>query len=105
VIIDHGRLLASRTVAELTRGDGDGLRFSAPPALDLAALNDRLPAEVTASEPTPGSYRVAGPVSPQVLATVTAWTAENGAMPRDLTTGDQTLEDVFLELTGRELRS
>ena len=43
--------------------------------------------------------------TPAVLATVTAWAAELGTMPRELRTGEKSLEDVFLALTGRELRS
>jgi ABC-2 type transport system ATP-binding protein len=105
VIIDHGRLLAAGSVADLTRGAGDRLRFDAPPGLDVATLNARLPAGTAASEPAPGSYRVDGTVTPDVLALVTAWTAELGAMPRDLRTGGNSLEDVFLALTGREIRS
>jgi ABC-2 type transport system ATP-binding protein len=39
-----------------------------------------------------------------VLAGVTTWCAARGVMPQGLTVGRRTLEDVFLELTGRELR-
>ena len=36
---------------------------------------------------------------------MTAWCADRGVMPERLTTGARTLEDVFLDLTGTELRS
>jgi hypothetical protein len=42
---------------------------------------------------------------PELLATVTAWCASHGVMAEDLRIERRTLEDVFLELTGRELRS
>jgi ABC-2 type transport system ATP-binding protein len=44
-------------------------------------------------------------VDPQVVATVTAWCAEQGVLAKNLRIESRTLEDVFLELTGRELRS
>jgi hypothetical protein len=40
-----------------------------------------------------------------VLAAVTAWCAKLDVMPDRLTVAKSTLEDVFLELTGRGLRS
>jgi ABC-2 type transport system permease protein len=44
-----------------------------------------------------------GTVDPQLMATVTAWCAERGVLAEDLRS--RTLEDVFLDLTGRELRA
>ena len=41
----------------------------------------------------------------RLLATVTAWCAERGILAQSLRIESRTLEDVFLELTGRELRS
>ena len=40
----------------------------------------------------------------RLLATVTAWCAAEGVTADDLRIERRTLEDVFLELTGRELR-
>jgi len=40
-----------------------------------------------------------------LLAAVTSWCAGQGMMPDGLTVGRATLEDVFLQLTGRELRA
>ena len=47
---------------------------------------------------------VADRVDPQLLASVTAWCAEHGVLARDLQIECRTLEDLFLELTGRGLR-
>jgi len=105
IIIDRGHLLANGTVAELTHDAAQSLRFTARPGLELAGLTARLPVGCVPIELTPGSYQVDGDISPSVLATVTSWAAELGAMPRDLRTGERSLEDVFLSLTGRELRS
>ncbi|WP_329188537.1 ABC transporter ATP-binding protein [Actinacidiphila glaucinigra] len=105
-IIDKGRVIASGTPEELCRGGAENtLRFSGRPGLDLASLLKALPADSAAVELTPGSYRIEGKVDPQMLATVTSWCAQHGVMPDRLAVERRTLEDVFLELTGKELRS
>ena len=106
VIIDKGVTVAAGTPAELTRsGAKDQLRFSAPPRLDLSLLISALPEEYRASEVASGEYLVEGPVDPQVLATVTAWCAQIDVLATDMRVEQRSLEDVFLELTGRELRA
>ena len=40
-----------------------------------------------------------GPVTPDLLVTVTTWCAEKGVLPEDLQTGTRSLEDVFVDLT------
>ena len=106
VIIDHGRVVSSGPPAELT-GSAGQLRFRAEPGLDLAALLAALPAGAVAKESPAGHYvvEVAERVDPQLIAAVTAWCAEHGVLARDLQIESRTLEDLFLELTGRELRS
>ncbi len=103
-IIDRGQLVASGTPASLTAGGADSVRFQAPPGLDLSSLRAALPAGTEVAATAPGHYRIGGPVDPELLATVTAWCAANGVMPERLTVGSRSLEDVFLELTGRSLR-
>ncbi|OBJ74111.1 ABC transporter ATP-binding protein [Mycobacterium sp. 1274756.6] len=106
VIIDRGALVAAGTPAELTRRGATGeLRFTAPHRLDLAALAARLPAGYRAVESTPGEYLVEGPIDPGVLAAVTAWCAEIDVLVTAIRVEQRSLEDVFLELTGREVRS
>jgi ABC-2 type transport system ATP-binding protein len=105
-IIDGGRVIAGGTPEELCRGGAENtLCFSGRPGLDLHSLLKALPADSAAAELTPGSYRVEGKVDPQMLATVTSWCAQHGVMPDRLSVERRTLEDVFLELTGKELRA
>ncbi len=106
VIVDHGLVVASGPPAELT-GSAGQLRFRAEPGLDLAALLAALPPGAVAKESPAGHYlvEVAGRVDPQLIASVTAWCAEHGVLARDLQIESRTLEDLFLELTGRGLRS
>jgi ABC-2 type transport system ATP-binding protein len=105
-IIDHGRMVASGTPAELTGGDGQ-LRFRAEPDLDLDALLAALPAGGAAKESPAGHYVLevaSGAIDPALLAAVTAWCAERGVLATSLRIESRTLEDVFLELTGKDLR-
>lgn len=104
-IIDAGKVIAEGTPEELCRGGAENtLRFSGRPGLDLASLLKALPPDSAAAELTPGAYRVSGTVDPQLLATVTSWCAQHGVMPEKIAVERHTLEDVFLELTGKELR-
>jgi ABC-2 type transport system ATP-binding protein len=104
-IVDGGRSIARGTPEELCRGGAENtLRFSGRPGLDLVSLLKALPADTVAAELTPGGYRIEGKVDPQLLATVTSWCAQHGVLPDHLAVERRTLEDVFLELTGKELR-
>lgn len=106
VIIDHGAAVAAGTPADLTRGGAENqLRFSAPPKLDLTLLISALPEGYRATEAGAGEYLVEGHIDPQVLATVTAWAARLNVLATDMRVEQRSLEDVFLDLTGRELRS
>jgi len=104
VIIDHGTVVATGSPAELT-GGSDVLAFSADPGLALDGLRSLLPPGAQVSEASSGAYRVEGVVGPTVLSAVGDWCSTHGIVPRDMTTGRRSLEDVFLELTGRELRA
>ncbi|KAF4409330.1 ABC transporter ATP-binding protein [Streptomyces lycii] len=105
-IIDGGRVVAEGSPEELCRGGAENtLRFAGRPGLDLASLLNALPADTAAAELTAGSYRITGKVGPEMLATVTSWCAQHGVMPDRISVERRTLEDVFLELTGKELRA
>ncbi|MGW4479610.1 ABC transporter ATP-binding protein [Rhodococcus triatomae] len=105
VIIDHGRVVAQGTPSELTRHGAAGrLQFTAEAALDLAGLAAALPDGYAPYEPSPGSYVVEGEIDPSVLVTVTTWCAEQDVLATELRVDQRRLEDVFLDLTGRELR-
>jgi ABC-2 type transport system ATP-binding protein len=105
-IVDHGRVVASGTPADLT-GTAGQVRFRAEPGLDTDGLLAALPPGSAVKESPAGHYviEVAERVDPRLVAAVTAWCAEHGVLAQELRIESRTLEDVFLELTGRELRS
>ena len=106
VIIDRGSAVAAGTPAELMHnGAEDQLRFTAPRRLDLSLLTAALPEDYSAREISPGEYLVEGRIDPQVLATVTAWCARLNVLATDVRVEQRSLEDVFLDITGKGLRS
>ncbi|WP_459972396.1 ABC transporter ATP-binding protein [Nocardioides pyridinolyticus] len=77
-IIDRGRLIASGTPAELTRGTSATVRL---------VVDQELPASAEAA----------------LRASIDRWSAEHAVGVRSIDFGSRTLEDVFLELTGRDI--
>jgi ABC-2 type transport system ATP-binding protein len=105
-VVDHGRVIAVGSPRELTaRGASGTIRFTATSGLDVVSLAAELPAGTQVRETYPGHYLVTGGVDPRLLASVTAWCAEHQVMPEDLAVDRRTLEDVFIDLTGHELRT
>ncbi len=105
VVVDRGRVVAAGTPAELTSAGAENtVTFHARAHLELAELRRALDPVTVIEEVSPGSYRLRGTVDPQLLATVTAWCAAHDVMPQGLTVDRRSLEDVFLELTGRQIR-
>lgn len=103
VIVDGGAVVTEGAPADLV-GTETEVTFLGPPRMALHELGRALPEGVTVDEVAAGHYHARGPVDPETLATLTAWCAAHGVMPQGLSVGRRTLEDVFLSLTGRDLR-
>ncbi len=104
IIIDHGRVVAEGTPAELmTRGAGREIRFGAPPGVDTVGLASSIGANVV--EEHPGEYLVETEATPATVAAITVWLAKRNLPLADLRAGRERLEDVFLRLTRSEPQS
>jgi ABC-2 type transport system ATP-binding protein len=103
IIIDRGTVVARGAPRELA-GPERRLRFRARPGLRVDELLAALPVGSAARESPAGQYVIEGDITPELLATVTSWCAAHGVQADDLSIERRGLEDVFLELTGRELR-
>jgi len=108
-IIDHGRLIASGSPIQLTRGGSMStirLVVTKPfPSGAPESLRTALGAGIEVVLLDELSLIVTGPADASTLSKVSRWCEENGVLPESLTLGTRNLEDVFLELTGRELRT
>lgn len=103
-IIDHGRLIALDTPAGLTGvQDAHVVRFVAQAGLDCAQLA-QLPSARSAEEVRPGSYLLETEAAPALLAELTAWLRDQQIILSELRVGHGSLEDLFLRLTGAEVR-
>jgi ABC-2 type transport system ATP-binding protein len=104
-IVDEGRVIASGSATELSEsGAKNTVRFTARPGLDVENLMLALPHDTKVDEMSPGSYVIAGDVDPALLATLSAWCSAQGVLTESVLVERQTLEDRFLELTGKALR-
>ncbi|MCL4545982.1 MAG: ABC transporter ATP-binding protein [Chloroflexi bacterium] len=105
-IIDHGKLLAFGTPRELLRGTSDTttvVRLRLPHALPPEQLR-ALSLVRTVRELDKGGYQLEVENPAAALAELTAWLRDHQVVLDDLRVGQVTLEDVFLQLTGRDLR-
>ncbi|WP_307844476.1 ABC transporter ATP-binding protein [Actinotalea solisilvae] len=124
VVVDDGRVIAAGTTAQLV-GAHDVLRVTVRPlhaaaptdggpvGRDLAGAAATLRAALAAHgapdvrdapSAAPGTLEVLASADPALVHAVTGWAAAHGLLVVALAAGERTLEDVFLDLTGRRLR-
>ena len=106
-IVDRGRLLVVDTPEQLVHqvGQGDVLELELPPDVDREAALAAVRAQVDEATLLDGHalvLRAQGLVAkmPALLDTL----SQAGARPREVRLRENTLEDVFIALTGRRLR-
>jgi ABC-2 type transport system ATP-binding protein len=114
-IVDHGRVIARGSPADLVAdgpGASSGVRFTGPTGLVPAMARDLTPG-VGLQEVRPGIYWASSDAQPQradagtsarLIEALATWAAAHGVLLTGFSAGPRTLEDVFLDLTGRELR-
>ncbi|HWZ17182.1 MAG TPA: ABC transporter ATP-binding protein [Ktedonobacteraceae bacterium] len=103
-IIDHGHLVALDTPSGLTGAQNTTVvRFVAPSGLDCTQLST-LQSARSAEEIRPGSYLIETDEAAQLIAELTAWLRDKHITLSELRVGHGSLEDLFLRLTGSEMR-
>ncbi|WP_435299949.1 ABC transporter ATP-binding protein [Timonella sp. A28] len=107
-IVDNGAVIAQGTPHELLNSASGTLTVeTAVPcaAEDVASFISGLyGSEYGVSQVHPHRFVVRGDATARLVAQLAGWLADNDVMVTSLTSGKQTLEDVFLDLTGRHLR-
>ena len=101
-IVDHGRVVAYGSPAELTSSAAvDEVRFSAAPHLACDELATALGVRAgSVAEDRPGAYRIAADATPDLVADLALWLRDRNVRLGELHAGQQSLEEVFLKLTG-----
>jgi ABC-2 type transport system ATP-binding protein len=104
-IVDHGRIVALGTPAELTRAAAvDEVVFTSLPDLPTEELARALGLPTVAvREMRPGEYVIAAAGKPALVADLAVWLRDRDAHVDELHTGRGTLEEVFLRLTGERI--
>jgi ABC-2 type transport system ATP-binding protein len=109
-IIDGGRNVAEGTVQELLQHNpaveagADHIRtlaFEAAPGLDLSGV---LPDGIAVAETRAGSYCITGSLAPAHLAALARWWEAHNIMPASMSLQARSLEDVFLDISGKDIR-
>ena len=101
IILHQGRVVVEGTPKELTAAvEADQIVLDTGARVDTTDLMAALPEGATITERGPGRYAVDAPVSPSVLSAVSAWCADNRIPQHAISIQRQTLEDVFLAMTG-----
>lgn len=118
-IIENGTTVQEGTVSELIASDGTNrlqytLDAPTPTREQLLPAHLRAGVELIEKVPytpardgapsVPGEYELIGALRPEHLAAFTSALAERYLMPISLTMEPKTLEDVFLDISGRDIR-
>ncbi len=103
-IVDHGRLVALDTPGGLTGTQNATIvRFVAAAGLDCTQLAT-LPSASKAEEIRPGSYLLETADAPALVAELSAWLRDHQITLTELRVGHGSLEDLFLKLTGTDVK-
>ena len=107
VIVDHGRVVAQGSPAELTARRRPGAAVPRPArAWTSRRCARRCPPVPRPRRRSAGRYVVRAGIEPaRARRRSPRWCAAQGVLADDVQVARRSLEDVFLELTGRELRS
>ncbi|WP_026196009.1 ABC transporter ATP-binding protein [Corynebacterium lubricantis] len=103
VIIDHGRIVAEGTPAELvTSGASQQISFHTNSPFDIEAARG---SSLSVLATRPLHYVLDDDPTPELIARLAAEAANQGVFITQLGVSRRNLEEVFLDITGRELRS
>jgi ABC-2 type transport system ATP-binding protein len=104
LIVDHGSQVAMGTPDELTKIASSALiSVVCNHEVDEEAFHRAVGVEISAIRPL--HYRITMEPTPEAIATITKELARQEVLITQLETSHRNLEDVFLDITGRHLRS
>ena len=110
-IIDHGHLIGGGSPKDLKAalgGETIAVSFDPPPDAEFKSRATHVLQEIeglTHVEPSPVGVTASSPNAGRIIASVVTALAGAGIQPTTLSVSVPTLDDVFLRLTGRRIRS
>jgi ABC-2 type transport system ATP-binding protein len=104
-IVDRGRLVALDKPAALARSGPANRVYVTCGAIPDAARIAELPSASAVQEERPGRYAIDTDDAGALLVELTTWLRDARIIPDELRVGGESLEDVFLRLTGPESRA
>lgn len=106
VIIDHGSIVAQGTISELTSAADPLVTVRCSGQVDLEKIEGDLAAfHAKVSAIRPDRFTVSAVISPALVAAIAVAVADQGLLTVALNVEQRSLESVFLEITGREIRA
>ena len=102
-VLDHGRVIAQGSLAELLQRDLVTLRFTEPPGTEVLARLAGI-AGVSAVQQDGAQVALVTPDPQAVLAAALATAHAGGVTVTEATMGQRDLEGLFFQLTGKSLR-
>ncbi|AGP30794.1 ABC transporter ATP-binding protein [Corynebacterium terpenotabidum] len=106
VIIDHGTVVAQGSISELTSTAQPTIAVHCAAPVDLDALGERLQVHgASVSAVRPDRFSVSADLSPALISALTAAVADQDVLVTALNVEQRSLESVFLDITGREIRA
>lgn len=104
VIVDHGQAVAEGSLDELLHSD-TAAHLELDVNADIDAHSFAQATGVKLEPIRPLRYSITAEMTPQLVAAITAELARQDVLVRRLDSTNRNLEDVFLDITGRHLRS
>lgn len=104
IIMNHGQVVAAGTPAELrssAQSTGHILRFETDQALNLDSTSWQ---QLNLNCVRPQVYSISHEPDPAVIATIAQLAADDGVLITKMETNLRSLEDVFFDVTGKDMR-
>lgn len=102
LVVNAGTVVAHGSLAELTGDDTHRIALHTAEPIDVDAMDHDLGVGISVTM-RDDELLIVGDSGVELNAAVTAWCSSHGAVITSLTSGRRTLEDVFFDLTGRDL--
>ncbi|WP_237234860.1 ABC transporter ATP-binding protein [Rothia nasimurium] len=106
-MIEEGTVVLAGTMDHILKAGKDGdrtLTFTSPSGITIDTIWPTGNSPLHLTEGPECHYQLTGPLTPQHLADLTTYWATHNLMPGELSLANRSLEDIFLEHSGKHIR-